>query len=120
MCRQWVRKCLVWILLIGLSVILGILFFIQIEIDSDMSGAIVQLYKQNKYLGEEFRWTSFSSYTPWNIILWISYSIFGISEDAVKCIVTIFFIVCCFIILELGIDNYDIDGLTAVPIIFLC
>lgn len=116
--NRWLKICAVHILLIAASVILGMLFFVQIEMDADMAGTIVALHKQKMYLGQGFQWMSFSSYTPWNIASWISYNIFGITEDAVKLITTIFFTACCFIIMELGIDNYEEDGLTAVPVMF--
>lgn len=105
-------------LLIVASIILGALFFVQIEMNADMAASMVSLYKQTQYFGNGFQWNRFASYAPLNILCWISYSIFGICEDGVKFILTIFFTVCCLITMELGADNYEKDGLIAVPVLF--
>lgn len=105
-------------LVIFFSVVLGVLFFVQCEVDADMAGSITERYVMNQFLGENFEWLNISSYNPWNVVSWIVYNILGISEDSVKMITTIFYILCVAIAFELCIDKHTFSEIPLLLVLF--
>lgn len=116
--KKFAKIIIIQFIIATMSVCLGALFFLQIEIEPDLSSSIISAYQAEQYRGQTFQWNSIESYNLWSLATMISYKVFGLSEAAVKGMVTICYIVANFLTLQLCVGDKDKNSLFLLPLIF--
>ncbi len=116
--KKVMKTITIQFVLVLMSICLGALFFLQMEIEPDLSSSIVAAYQMDQYEGQGFAWNSFANYNPWNLATIISYRVFGLSEAAVKGIVVMLYIITDFLTLQLCVESKEKNSLFLLPLAF--
>lgn len=112
--KNKIRIVAVQLMIVFLAVCLGTLYFLQIEIDADMTGSIVVPFIEEEYWGH----VTTGRYSLWRLVQQLSYNIWGISEAGVKFIFAVFYGITCFLVFELCYDKRRQVSIYLFPLTF--
>ena len=92
--KNKIKWSIIQLVIFSLGMCLGIFYYIQIEIDADMSSSIIVPYCLDNYYGQGI----YEKYNIWSFVRNLSYNMFGICEGGVKFIFSFFYCIICILV----------------------